>query len=120
MWNDRSLSPACSRNLPAEAASAAESLSPAEHRASRRPGHHRRGLEPELPPLLTPTVEFQPLVVLGAPEKRLQLLVRRDLLHTLLPALARLLPATSAALYPPVAPVVPLHGVVPPLRAFDH
>src|SRR3989449_6252857 len=82
MWNDRSLSPACSRNLPAEAASAAESLSPAEHRASRRPRHHRRGLEPELPPLLTPTVEFQPLVVLGAPEKRLQLLVRRVLLRS--------------------------------------
>src|SRR2546430_16876474 len=85
MWDDRNLSPACSKKLPAKPAPAAESLSPAEHGASRRPRHHRRRLEPELPPLVTPAVEFQPLVVLGAPEPRLQLLVRRIFLPTFLP-----------------------------------
>src|SRR5438445_4736083 len=120
MWNDRSLSPACSRNLPAEAASAAESLSPAEHRASRRSRHHRRGLEQELPPLLTPTVEFQPLVVLGAPEQRLQLLVRRVLLHTLLQDLDRLLLLAPLVLDPGVDRIEQRLALVPPHRAFEH
>src|SRR2546422_3639072 len=104
MWNDRSLSPACSRNLPAEAASAAESLSPAEHRASRRPRHHRRGLEPELPPFSTQTAKFHPLAFLARPRNRLHLSFGRVSLQPFFRVLVRLLLFPSLVLDPAVAP----------------
>src|SRR6266478_904174 len=120
MWDDRNLSPACSKKLPAKAASAAESLSPAEHRASGRPGHHRRRLEPELPPLVTPAVEFQPFVVLGAPEQRLQLLIRRIFLQTLLQDFDGLLLLASLVLDPGVDRVEQRLALVSPHRAIEH
>src|SRR5437899_12344817 len=92
MWDDRGQSPACrgvvavskNQSLTPESTSAAESLSPAEHGAACRTGHHRRRFQPELPPLFAPAIELQPLVVLGAAEQRFQLLVRGVLLHALL------------------------------------
>src|SRR5258705_1958866 len=95
-----------------------ESLSAAEHSAARRTSHHRGSLQPELPPLLAPSVELQTLVVLRAAEQGLELLVRRVLRHALLQDLDGLLLLAPLVLAPGVDAVeqrlalVPAHGGV--------
>src|SRR5205823_2021162 len=106
--------------LAAEAAPATESLSPAEHRSARRPCHHGRRLEPELPPLLTPAVELQTLVVLGPAEQGLQLLVRRILGDAFLQDLDRLLLLAALVLAPGVHAVEERLALVPSHRGVEH
>src|SRR6266478_630424 len=115
MWDGRNASLAC---LLAEAASPPESLSAAEHGAARGAGHHGGSLQPELPPLLTPAVQLQTLVVLRAAQQRLELLVRRILRDALLQDLDRLLLLAALVLAPGIDAVeqrlalVPAHGRV--------
>src|SRR6266850_633169 len=106
--------------LPPEAAPAAKSLSAAEHRAACRTGHHGRRLEPELPPLLTPAVELQTLVVLGPAEQGLQLLVRRILGDAFLQDLDRLLLLAALVLAPGVHAVEERLALVPSHRGVEH
>ena len=70
--------------------------------------------------MVTPAVEFQPLVVLGAPEQRLQLLVRRIFLQTFLQDLDGFLLLASLVLDPGVDRVEQGLALVSSHRAVEH